>query len=132
MFEMPFCQAFATLLLRCNDAGVRSCKSHKGLHIRWLSLTSLGIVRVLQVLTLQQTAENLVFAYPHIGSMEVMLDVLARQRGEPQKDEIVAEAQINPMQAEWKRLIQYHDLLGTGMYPDYLPLATCPVESHMA
>ncbi|DBB11507.1 TPA: hypothetical protein ACH3X3_006911 [Trebouxia sp. C0006] len=84
------------------------------------------------VLTLQQTAENLVHAYPHIGSMEVMLEVLADQRGEPSKEQLVEYAQTNPMEAEWKRLIRYHDLLGTGMFPEYLPVSTCRLKSREA
>ncbi len=85
-----------------------------------------------QVLTLQQTAENLVHAYPHIGSMEVMLEVLADQRGEPSKEQLVEYAQTNPMEAEWKRLIRYHNLLGTGMFPEYLPVSTCHLERREA
>ncbi|KAL0042983.1 hypothetical protein WJX79_005915 [Trebouxia sp. C0005] len=84
------------------------------------------------VLTLQQTAENFVHAYPHIGSMEVMLEVLADQRGEPSKEQLVEYAQTNPMEAEWKRLIRYHDLLGTGMFPEYLPVSTCHLERREA
>ncbi|KAA6421902.1 MAG: hypothetical protein FRX49_08221 [Trebouxia sp. A1-2] len=79
-----------------------------------------------------QTAENFVHAYPHIGSMEVMLEVLADQRGEPSKEQLVEYAQTNPMEAEWKRLIRYHDLLGTGMFPEYLPVSTCHLERREA
>ena len=71
-------------------------------------------------------------AYPHIGSMEVMLEVLADQRGEPSKEQLVEYAQTNPMEAEWKRLIRYHDLLGTGMFPEYLPVSTCHLDRREA
>lgn len=84
------------------------------------------------VLTLQQTAENIVHAYPHLGSVEVMLELLAAERGEASKEEIVEAAKTHPMTAEWTQLVQYHDLLGTRMYPDYLPISTCPLEGSLA
>ena len=84
------------------------------------------------MLTLQQTAENIVHAYPHLGSVEVMLELLAAERGEASKEEIVEAAKTHPMTAEWTQLVQYHDLLGTRMYPDYLPISTCPLEGSLA
>ena len=92
-----------------------------------LHIQVVGVSRV-QVLTLRQTAENLVHAYPHIGSMEVMLEVLAEQRGEPSKQQLVEYAQTDSMAAEWQRLIKYHDFLGTQMTPDYLPLSAFSVD----
>lgn len=82
----------------------------------------------MQVLSTVQLAELWVHAYPHVTSMEVMLEVLATSHQAPSKDALVAGAQKQPMAAEWRRFLAYTEIVQTVSNPDYLPLSTCPLD----
>lgn len=66
-------------------------------------------------------------AYPYVSSMEPVLDLLAAENLEPSLDDIVAAAQINPMAKEWEQFTEYYMIVGAMLYPDYLPISTCPL-----
>ena len=74
-----------------------------------------------------QVAELWVHAYPYVTSVEVMLEVLAAQRGAPSKGDLVASARQQPMAAEWRRFVAYSEVVRTLSSPDHLPLSTCPL-----
>ena len=82
----------------------------------------------MQVLSTVQLAELWVHAYPHVTSMEVMLEVLATQHQAQSKDSLVAHAQKQHMAAEWRRFLAYTEIVRTISSPDYLPLSICPLD----
>jgi len=46
---------------------------------------------------------------------------------EPTTDDIVMAAEGDPMAAEWDQFTEYYMIVGAMLYPDYLPISTCPL-----
>ena len=66
-------------------------------------------------------------AYPFVSSMEPVLELLALKWHEPTTDDIVMAAEAEPMTAEWDQFTEYYMVVGAMLYPDYLPISTCPL-----
>ena len=62
---------------------------------------------VLQVMTMQQTAEVMVHSYPKMPVLEDMLNSFAAGKGFPDADSLVAEADSAPLEAEWAAFREY-------------------------
>jgi len=81
------------------------------------------------VLSIRQVAGLLVQAYPFVSSMEPVLELLALKWHEPTMDDIVMAAEAEPMTAEWDQFTEYYMIVGAMLYPDYLPISTCPLAT---
>jgi len=79
------------------------------------------------VFSIRQVAGLLVQAYPFVSSMEPVLELLALKWHEPTTDDIVMAAEGDPMAAEWDQFTEYYMIVGAMLYPDYLPISTCPL-----
>ena len=81
----------------------------------------------LQVLSIKQVAGLLVHAHPFVSSMEPVLELLAEKGQGLSRNDIIAAAALNPMTAEWEQFIEYYMIVGAVLYPEYLPMCTCPL-----
>lgn len=81
------------------------------------------------MLSIRQVAGLLVQAYPFVSSMEPVLELLALKWHEPTIDDIVMAAETEPMTAEWDQFTEYYMVVGAMLYPDYLPISTCPLAT---
>ena len=78
---------------------------------------------VVQVFTTKQWAVLMVQSYPYLGVMETHLEVVAAERGEASRADLLASAQTNTLAAEWRHLNNYLELIASKNSHDYIPLA---------
>ena len=55
--------------------------------------------------------------------METHLEVMAADRGEPSRADLLASAQTNTLAAEWRHLNKYLEIIASKNSHDYIPLA---------
>lgn len=77
----------------------------------------------MQVYTTKQWAILMVQSYPYLGVMETHLEVMAADRGEPTRGELLAAAQTNTLAAEWRHLNNYLESIASKNSHDYIPFA---------
>ena len=65
----------------------------------------------------------MVQSYPYLGVMETHLEVMAADRGEPCRAELLASAQANTLAAEWRHLNNYLESIASKNSHDYIPFA---------
>ena len=75
----------------------------------------------MQVLTTKQLAEMLVHCYPYVPSMEAFIHSVAAEEGHFSKEDVVAAAQTNHMDAEWRQFCEYAKYTATDIFHDHLP-----------
>ncbi|KAL3139121.1 hypothetical protein ABBQ32_005913 [Trebouxia sp. C0010 RCD-2024] len=75
------------------------------------------------VYTTKQWAILMVQSYPYLGVMETHLEVMAADRGEPSRAELLASAQTNTLAAEWRHLNNYLEGIASKNSHDYIPFA---------
>lgn len=71
----------------------------------------------------------MVQSYPYLPIMETHYEVMAAERGEPSRAELLAKAQSDPMLAEWRHLNKYLEVVASANTHDYIPLSEKPVKS---
>ena len=76
-----------------------------------------------QVFTTKQWAILMVQSYPYLAVMETHLEVIAAQRGEPCRADLLASAQTNTMAAEWRHLNNYLEIIASRTSHEYIPLS---------
>ena len=65
----------------------------------------------------------MVQSYPYLGVMETHLEVMAADRGEPSRADLLASAQTNTLAAEWRHLNKYLEIIASKNSHDYIPLS---------
>lgn len=75
----------------------------------------------MQVYTTKQWAILMVQSYPYLGVMETHLEVMAADRGEPSRAELLASSQPNTLAAEWRHLNNYLESIASKNSHDYIP-----------
>lgn len=78
---------------------------------------------VVQVYTTKQWAVLMVQSYPYLAVMETHLEVVAAERGEASRADLLASAQTNTLAAEWRHLNNYLEIIASRNSHDYIPLA---------
>ncbi|KAL3135585.1 hypothetical protein ABBQ38_006065 [Trebouxia sp. C0009 RCD-2024] len=73
------------------------------------------------VLTTKQLAEMMVHCYPYVPSMEAFIHSVAAEEGHPSMDDVVAAAQTNHMEAEWRQFNEYAKYAASDIFHDHLP-----------
>lgn len=81
------------------------------------------------VYTTKQWAIMIVQSYPYLPTLEFHFEIIAAERGEPSRAELVANAQTNTMAAEWRHLNKYLEVIASSKTHDYIPLSEKPVKS---
>ena len=99
-----------------------------GLHVGVGTVScTLGIAIMLcvlmQVFTTKQWAILMVQSYPYLGIMETHLEVVAAERGEASRADLLASAQTNTLAAEWRHLNNYLEVIASTNSHEYIPLA---------
>ena len=77
----------------------------------------------MQVYTTKQWAILMVQSYPYLPIMETHLEVVAADRGEPSRADLLASAQTNTLAAEWRHLNNYLEIIASKNSHDFIPLA---------
>ena len=78
----------------------------------------------LQVLTTKQLAEMMVHCYPYMPSMEPFIHSVATETGHPSKEDIIAAAQTNHMDSEWRQFNEYAKYAATDIFHDHVAFLT--------
>ena len=74
------------------------------------------------MLTTKQLAEMMVHCYPYMPSMEPFIHSIAAETGHPSKEEVVAAAQTNHMNNEWRQFNEYAKYAATDIFHDHVAL----------
>ena len=77
---------------------------------------------VLQILTRMQVAVWIVHLYPYIPVLEEVLEGVAMAMHEPSKEDVMAMAQQDPMNAEWAELEEYVEMVVAKDPHAYVPV----------
>ena len=72
------------------------------------------------MLTTKQLAEMMVHCYPYMPSMEPFIHSVAVETGHPSKEDIVAAAQTNRMDSEWRQFNAYAKFAATDIFHDHV------------
>lgn len=75
----------------------------------------------LQVLTIKQIAKLHVSSYPYLADTDCLLDALARQRGEPSQQQVLAAAHCVDTKTHWVKMHTYHAHLSDDTQHVYVP-----------
>lgn len=75
----------------------------------------------MQVLTSKQLARLNVRSYPYLIDTEFMLEALARERGEPSQQQILAAAHSVDTKMHWANMRIYHAQLEDSSVHQYVP-----------
>jgi len=88
--------------------------------LTWLT----GRVAALQIQTCRQHAIAIVHSYPAIPEKGRLLEVLARQRGEPSKEVLMQSAGMDSLQhaANWQQVVEYLQNINADNLNQHVPL----------
>lgn len=80
----------------------------------------------MQILSAQQTATAMVFAYPFTPKLELMLEELAANQGEPAIETLHEDTSVDDFQhaAHWEAIKRYLTLINTENVFEYVPLVS--------
>ena len=70
----------------------------------------------------EQWATLIVAAYPYFCNLELVLEGIAQEHGDPTVSEVLTAAQHHPLTAEWAALDQYVGAITKQYYPGYVPV----------
>ena len=75
----------------------------------------------LQVLTIKQIATLHVRSYPYLADTDCLLEALARERGEPSQQQVLAAAHSVDTKVHWVKMRTYHAHLSEDTQQVYVP-----------
>ena len=82
--------------------------AHHELATEFIIVIIIIIVIIMQVLTIKQFARIHVHSYPYLIQIDHMLEALARQRGQPSQQQVLASAHTVDTKPHWTLLRAYH------------------------
>ena len=79
---------------------------------------------VVQIMTSEQCAKAMVYAYPHWPKHWLMMDQLAGERGWPSKQQLLEDTSVDDLQhaANWEEVVRYASTITMETIHDHVPL----------
>ena len=81
-------------------------------------------ISCMQILTSEQSARGMVYAYPHWPKHDIMLEELAQGRGQPSMQELLEDTSVDDLQhaANWEQVIAYAKTVTLANIHEHVPL----------